>query len=213
MRLDDVVGRLETSLPGVTQPWEQAVHSDWLLLRPAAVLVLLFPDEDDAAFFLTRRPDSLRSHPGQISLPGGRIEQTDATPWDAALRETWEEIGVPPAKIRPIGRLDPVQVTVSNNLVLPYVGWMEMRPVPGPPTEEVEEVIEVRLSDLLDPRSVEEEPWVLRDDRSYLVTYYRIGAHTVWGVTARILSNLAARLGAGPTDPYPPGTVRPARDL
>jgi 8-oxo-dGTP pyrophosphatase MutT (NUDIX family) len=151
----------------------------------------------------------LRSHPGQISLPGGRVEAEDLSPWHAALRETWEEIRVIPERIAPVGRLCPVQVTVSNNLVIPFVGSLSQHPSPAPSSAEVEEVFEVPVSSLLDPSRVEEDTWVLRDGRSYVVTYYRLCDYVVWGVTARILSDLAGHLGAR-QGAYPPGSVRPA---
>jgi 8-oxo-dGTP pyrophosphatase MutT (NUDIX family) len=208
MRLERVLQELGGSLPPVDDSSATSIDPDETGLRRAAVLVLLFPDDDRAAFLLTRRPESLRSHPGQISLPGGRVEPIDASPWDTALRETWEEIGIAPSDVHPVGRLAPVEVTVSNNLILPYVGRLSRRPVPGPPTDEVDELIEAPVSLLLDRSSIEEQSWVLRDHRHYLVTYYRVGPHAVWGVTARILSDLAGHLGAE-TGPYPPGSVRP----
>jgi 8-oxo-dGTP pyrophosphatase MutT (NUDIX family) len=207
MRLGHVVRSLQAVLPGVTGPWEDEVHPDWLQLRLAAVLVLLFPLGEDTSFVLTRRPEGLRSHPGQISLPGGRVEPSDRSPWDAALRETWEEIGIPAADVHPIGRLRPLQVAASKNLVLPFVGWTASSPPLHPPNAEVEERIDVPVTTLLDPRTVAEELWILRDSRHYLVTYYHIGGHAVWGLTARILSDLSSRLGAQAA-PFPPGSVR-----
>lgn len=207
MQFERVLKELRRSLPPVDDSHRTCADPKWRGLREAAVLVLLFPHDGEAAFLLTRRPESLRSHPGQISLPGGRIEPRDASPWDAALRETWEEIGITSSEVHPVGRLTPVEVTVSNNLILPYVGRMSQRPILGPPTDEVDELIEAPVSFLLDSSSIEEQSWVLRGGRHYLVTYYRIGTHIVWGVTARILSDLAGHLGAE-TRLYPPGSVR-----
>jgi 8-oxo-dGTP pyrophosphatase MutT (NUDIX family) len=208
MHFGRTIEALSRALPAVDGPWEDSIEPDRLFLRLAAVLVVLFPNEDEAAFLLTKRPDTLRSHPGQIALPGGRVEPEDSSPWSAALRETWEEIAIRPESVKPVGRLDPLQVTVSNNLILPFAGYLVHRPLLDPPGPEVDEVFEVPLNALLDPRTVEEDRWRLRDGNEYVVTYYRLSGQVVWGVTARILADLASRLGH-PAAAFPPGSVRP----
>jgi 8-oxo-dGTP pyrophosphatase MutT (NUDIX family) len=207
MRLGDVIDALRVSLPPVDQPWEASVHPDWLVHRLAAVLIVLYPSNGEASFLLTKRPDTLKSHPGQIALPGGRVEPDDVSPWTASLRETWEEIGIEPNVVVPVGRLNPLQVTVSNHLVLPFVGCLPELPSARPMSAEVEDVFEVRVSDLLDPDNVGEQAWPLRDGKSYLVTYYRVAGRTVWGVTARVLSDFTSRVSDVDWT-YPPGSVR-----
>ncbi len=209
MRLVDVTDTLSRVLPAVDATGQGLNREGTAGLRPAAVLVALFPSDGEAGFLLTRRIDTLSTHPGQVALPGGRVEPTDHSPWQAAVRETWEEVGIPPDRVTPIGRLDPVQALVSSHLILPFVGLLSSLPKIMTQHDEVDEVFEVRVSSLLNPASIREETWTLRDNRLYRVTYFWIGGHVVWGLTARILSDLAARLGAD-LGPYSPGSVRPA---
>lgn len=178
-------------------------------LRHAAVLILLFPRDADVRFLLTARPETLLRHPGQVSLPGGAAESADADLWHTAVRETQEELGIRTGRLRPLGRLDPVPVLVSNYLVTPFVGWNPIPPALKPDPSEVAEVVEVSLGAILDADRVFEETWELRG-RSWQVTFYRFGSHVVWGATARILGDLARRLGgeSGLRDAVP-GSVQP----
>jgi 8-oxo-dGTP pyrophosphatase MutT (NUDIX family) len=177
--------------------------------RQSAVLILLFPLADDVRFVLTRRPHTLARHPGQISLPGGVREKNDATLWDTAVREAHEEIGLRPGRVQPLGRLRPYHLTVSNYLIHPFVAWNPIRPRFRVDRSEVDELIELSISQLIDPASVHEEPWELREQQ-WRVTFYRFGERTVWGATARILSDLAQTIhGDRPFGATPPGSVLP----
>ena len=116
---------------------------------PAGVLIGLLGHPDEPQVILTRRNAHLRNHAAEISLPGGRVEAGDTGPEAAALREAFEEIGLPPGRVAVLGCLLP-HLTVSQFRVYPFVGWIE------PPLEyvidpfEVEEVFEVPLSFVLD---------------------------------------------------------------
>lgn len=178
--------------------------------RPAAVLALAFPSGDDVSILLTARPDTLARHAGQVSLPGGAWEPVDASLWQTALRETREELGIKTGRIRPLGQLHAISVSVSNYHVVPYVGWSPVAPTLHPDPVEVASVIEVPLRALLDPSSVLEERWEFRG-KPWEVTLYRFGDVVVWGATARILGDLASRLDQRPSNRrFPPGSVRPA---
>lgn len=172
----------------------------------AAVLVLLFPRHDGLRFLLTVRPDTLTRHPGQISLPGGRVEKTDSDLWQTAVRETREELGVDDRDLVPLGRLDRYRMPVSGYAITPFVGCLPCPPALHPDPGEVAEVIEVPLAALLDESTVREEIWDLHD-RKWHVTFYLFGEHRVWGATATILADLASRLGAQPRGERP-GAVR-----
>ena len=116
---------------------------------PAGVLIGLLGHPDDPHVILTRRTAHLKNHAAQISFPGGRVGVGDAGPEAAALREAYEEIGLPRERVEVLGCLSPI-LTVSHFRVYPFVGWVE------PPLEyvidayEVEEVFEVPLSFVLD---------------------------------------------------------------
>ena len=202
---------LVNALAGALDPVERerpSVPDQWKTLRPAAVLVLLFPRGDDVRFLLTVRRETLTHHPGQVSLPGGRLDAGDPSGWSAALREAREEVGMRTGRVRPVGKLDPVPTVVSNHLIVPYVGWSPVAPRLHPSPQEVAEVLDVPVFELLQPENVREEVWELRG-RPCVVTYYWLAGHKVWGATGRILSNMAQRLGAV-LGPFPPGAVRPA---
>jgi 8-oxo-dGTP pyrophosphatase MutT (NUDIX family) len=160
--------------------------------RDAAVLILLYPRGDALLFALTRRPEAMRHHKGQISLPGGAREGAE-TPEETAVREAREEIGVDPGKVEILGRLSSLYVPPSNFLIVPVVAWAARRPDFALDAREVDELIEASLDTLLDPVSKRCEEWELQG-RKWPVPHYRFGTNKVWGATAMILSEFAAML-------------------
>lgn len=176
--------------------WNLAELHDLLapgdLQRDAAVLVGLVPRPDATQVILTRRTDALRHHGGQVAFPGGRVEPFDADAVAAALRETDEEIGVPPAQITPLGLLDPL-LTITGFRVIPVVAVIDpahrIHADPG----EVAEVFEVPLDFLLDPANLVGRRVDYRG-RMREVWEYRHPFQRIWGVTASILMNLRQRL-------------------
>ncbi len=162
--------------------------------RDAAVVVLLYPGLAGWSLVLTRRTETLASHQGQISLPGGRIE-TGETVEEAALRELHEELDVAPSAVTILGRLTPLHIPHSRFYVQPVVACTPNRPPFRPSSAEVSEVIEVQLIQLLDPATRQSELWQLRGELTD-VPFFAIGNHKVWGATAMILSELIEVLGA-----------------
>ena len=163
--------------------------------REAATLLLIYPIGDELVIPLTVRHAELAAHAGEVSLPGGAVEPGDNSLEDTALREANEEIGLAPASVRIIGRLDPVWIPVSNFELVPIVGVADGRPDFTLSSAEVEELIELPLHRLLAADGVTEEEIdvpgvVLRTG------VYRWAGHRVWGATARTLSMLATVLGA-----------------
>jgi 8-oxo-dGTP pyrophosphatase MutT (NUDIX family) len=158
-------------------------------LRPAAVLVPLIDHAEGMAVLLTQRTAHLTAHAGQISFPGGRIEEADPDAVAAALRETEEEVGLPPSRVQVIGRLD-TYVTGTGFEITPIVGIIEPPyPVAIDPFE-VAEAFEVPLAYILDRRNhqrVERESAGRR--RAFFILPYE--GRNIWGATAGILVNLA----------------------
>ncbi len=158
----------------------------------AAVLIPLLCKDGEWHVLLTQRTQSVEHHKGQISFPGGACDPEDENLRATALRETYEEIGVPPEAVAVLGALDDFP-TVTGFVVTPYVGV-----IPHPfayrlNTHEVEAVIEVPLSFLRDPAHLRMEQRE-HGGRIYDVHAwdYRLGPHTytVWGATAHMLKNL-----------------------
>lgn len=144
--------------------------------RPAAVMVPVL-DLADPALIFTVRSQEVRDHKGEISFPGGVRHDEDADLLTTALRETEEELGIPPAAFRVLGRLPPTHTVVSGYLILPFVGLLFERPVLRPSPVEIAEVLELGLARL---SAVEQE-------EGELPLAYRVDDHTVWGATGRIL--------------------------
>jgi len=158
-------------------------------LKAAAVLVPIVDRPQGARILLTRRTDHLHDHAGQISFPGGRIDPGDAGPEAAALRETEEEIGLPPARVRLIGRLDTYIVRTGFE-VHPVVGLVR------PPFElaldsfEVAEAFEVPLAHFLRPGAKERHSRIFKGRERFFYAY-PYEDYYIWGATAGMLGNLA----------------------
>jgi 8-oxo-dGTP pyrophosphatase MutT (NUDIX family) len=162
---------------------------------PAAVLVPLVDRDEALTILLTRRTAHLANHAGQISFPGGRIEESDADAVAAALRETEEEIGLKRDRIEILGRLDDY-LTVTGFEVVPVVGLVRPPFTLSPDRFEVDDVFEMPLAFALDPRNFQRHWREARPgERRY---YYAIpfGDRYVWGATAAMLMNLCEVLSA-----------------
>lgn len=154
--------------------------------REAAVLVPLLERDREPRLLLTKRADHLPNHPGQMSFPGGRREPGDGNRLETALRETEEEVGVPPTEVEPRGRLDDLR-TVSNFVITPIVG--EIRTGEFVRDErEVVELHEFSVSTLADPQNHERRWRWGPDGTRRRVEIFQVGDCTIWGATGRILA-------------------------
>lgn len=163
-------------------------------LRPAAVLVPLIDRADGMTVLLTQRTAHLSAHAGQISFPGGRIEEQDTDAVAAALRETEEEVGLPRELISVIGRLD-TYVTGTGFEITPIVGIVDPLYTLAIDPHEVAEAFEVPLSYILDTRNHNRtERESAGRTRVFFVLPYE--GRNIWGATAGMLVNLAEVLAA-----------------
>jgi 8-oxo-dGTP pyrophosphatase MutT (NUDIX family) len=202
MTFRDIVEHLQVKLsqplPGLTAHLRMASESrqKWLMegmdsskAKKSSVLILIYPDDSDAKTVLIQRPAYDGMHGGQVSLPGGKREESDATLIETALRETQEELGIPSSMISVIGTLSELYIPPSNYLVLPVVGFTSERPAFRPDPVEVEKIIEIRIDQLSDPGYK-----VIKDIHVHGFTLsapcYLVDGATIWGATAMILAEL-----------------------
>ena len=214
MQFDEAFARVVSSMLS-SGPWPEApaelmpVFTDGRLrprlepsptARPAAVLVLVYPDEaGEARLVLTERLTYDGHHSGEVSFPGGKAEPADAGAVATALREAREEIDLDPAAVdhRAIGFLDEVFIPVSDFRITPVIGVALRAPVLTPNPAEVARILTPPVDAFLPGAPIE---IVERTIRDWPLRYggYRIDGLHVWGATARILGQLGAILGTDP---------------
>ncbi len=190
--MNDLRDQLERSLSKL----EPKAETEWDA-TPAAVLIPLYQEDGDWKLLYTRRTDSVDVHAGQVSFPGGQIEDADVSIVATALREAQEEIGLNPEDVETLGQLNPL-FTVTQFLVTPIVGVIPWPyPLRTSPTE-VARTFGVPISWLADPGNLEvKEREPLVPGRSIRVYYFKeYEGETIWGVTARITVNLLQMLDA-----------------
>lgn len=159
-------------------------------LRPAGVLAAFH--EADGRLILTKRAAAMRHHPGQIALPGGKVDSGDADELAAALREAHEEIGLAPAQVEVLGLLPPHN-TVTGFVVTPVLAVIRGPFAPCPEPGEVAEAFTLPFAHVADPGAYRIEGRFWRGQwRRYHVAPF--GPYYLWGATARILLSLAHRV-------------------
>jgi 8-oxo-dGTP pyrophosphatase MutT (NUDIX family) len=165
--------------------------------QAAAVLVCLYETDDDVRVVLIKRPETMPSHRGEIAFPGGKFEPGVDTDLRAtALREAHEEVGLAPDDVEIVSRLDGIGTVATRFTITPFVGFLSRPPVLTPSPREVVRILEVRLSELLDPDAYREERWDTHT-ADFDVHFYELEDETVWGATARILTSFLGHLVSG----------------
>jgi 8-oxo-dGTP pyrophosphatase MutT (NUDIX family) len=160
--------------------------------RLGGVLLLLYARGDRLFFVLTRRTESVETHQGQISLPGG-AQEVGETLAQTAAREAEEEIGVSRGAYRLVGRLTSLYIPPSDFEVHPFVAYCPSEPGFAVAPAEVAELLHVPLACLLASAVHRHEEWTIRGYEA-LVPFYQLNGHKVWGATAMILSEFEQRL-------------------
>jgi 8-oxo-dGTP pyrophosphatase MutT (NUDIX family) len=179
--------------------------------RDAAVLIPIVGAPEPTLLF-TVRTDTLPSHKGQISFPGGSVDPDDESAEAAALREAHEELGIDPKVVRVLGRLDSVPTFVSGYVIHPIVGLIDELPVLTPSSAEVAAVLQVPLAELSD--DIRAEPGTAHGGRTYPTEAWVWHDRVIWGATARVIRLFLGRLAAaglatapGGADAWPPDPV------
>jgi 8-oxo-dGTP pyrophosphatase MutT (NUDIX family) len=161
-------------------------------LTPAAVLIALVERDAGLSVILTRRSDTLRRHTGQIALPGGRRDPGE-TPWQTALREAHEEIGLEPRFVSPVGLSTPYR-TGTGYLITPVVGFVRPGFSLTANPDEVAEIFETPFGFLMDPANLEEHERALPNGETRRFYAYTHEDRFIWGATAGMLRALYDRL-------------------
>lgn len=157
--------------------------------RQSAVLLYLFPQQDDWRIVLMKRPDYEGAHGGQVSIPGGRLEPGEKHE-QAALREFEEETGISVSSRQLLGNLSELFIPPSSFLVRPFVAYATDRPCFDPDPMEVEEIIELPILTLMSDMTVKRDQVCLSSGDWVETPCFEVEGHTVWGATAMILSEL-----------------------
>ena len=188
---------LQSELPGVNAhskmlpPGRRLKSNDDELssVKMSSVLLLLFPEGEQLYICLTKRPQTMKHHPGQISFPGGKVEKDDTSAEMTALREAREEVGIDHGKIEILGKLSDLYVEVSQFSIQPFLAWADQRPDFLVDFGEVEKLILFPVSDFV-ANEIISEIELETVTGSLQVKYYPYDGEFIWGATAMILSEL-----------------------
>ena len=156
--------------------------------RASAVLVNLYQGPSGVEVVLTKRAAHLKNHKGEISFPGGRVEP-DEQVYEAALREAVEEVSLPVHDVTLVGELDHLLTIVSNSYIVPIVGILPYRPTLIASADEVDRILHVPLHELVRTDTFASEVWETPMG-SRNIYMYHLDDETIWGATARILTQL-----------------------
>lgn len=157
--------------------------------KTSSVLALFYPENGSIRLVFIQRPVYNGVHSGQIAFPGGGFEEQDRDVMETALRETHEEIGVPPEQIVVIGKLSDLYIPPSNFLVHPYVGYVDQPPHFRPDPEEVSEVFSLDIHSLLNETCFQHRE-VSGRSYSFTVPCFYLQKRLIWGATSMMLSEL-----------------------
>jgi 8-oxo-dGTP pyrophosphatase MutT (NUDIX family) len=175
------------------------------------VLVPLFEEDGEVRVVLTVRSDRLRSHQGEVALPGGRLDGEEGVV-DGALREAGEEVGLDPSSATVLACLTPLPTLSSDTVMTPVVAALPARPSLRANQGEVERIFDVALADLVADGVFHEELWSVpgrpgapgHPDGEFPVWFFAVAGETVWGATARVLVELLCQVLAVPPPPTLP---------
>lgn len=160
--------------------------------KKACVMGLIYPEGNELRMAFIERTFSHPEdkHGGQISFPGGKLEEEDDTYLIGALREVEEEIGIPPEEITVLGQLTDLYVFASNFLVYPFLGYMEHAPSFTPQVEEVASIVSFPIENLMSANIIDTKDLEVREHIMKDVSYYKLNQHVLWGATAMITSEI-----------------------
>ena len=186
--IDEIERRLVVHANETVQPNEE-LNQEWVAdARAAAVLVPLMLVNKVPSVLLTRRADHLRSHAGEVSFPGGRMEEGEL-PHHTAIREAYEEVALPIQMVNVLGTMQPITTFVSNSHITPVLARIDGEPLLEGDVGEVARVFTVPLIELTRPDTYRSEWWSTpRGDIN--LHFFELDDETIWGATGRLLYQL-----------------------
>ncbi|MFA6222326.1 MAG: CoA pyrophosphatase [Desulfomonilaceae bacterium] len=165
-------------------------------LITAAVLAPIFQKNGSLHVLLTQRSEMVEHHRGEISFPGGKLDPSDPDLRSCALRETHEEIGIPPDDVKVIGELDDFYTVATKFHVVPFVGVVPYPYKLSLSSREIAAIVAPPLEIFFDPSRRSEDTLIFRGEPVTVVSY-RWEGHNIWGATARILQHLVELIESG----------------
>lgn len=163
--------------------------------RESAVMMLLYPVNQVWMTVFMKRPEGGGVHSGQLSFPGGKLENNESH-LDAALRETMEETGFRPEAHQVIGALNEIYIPPSHFVVAPFVACLDQKPIFTPNPSEVVELIEFPIENFLRPDIIlEKEIFIPTMNRHIQARYFDVNGHTLWGATAMMVQEFREVFG------------------
>ncbi|MFY9154082.1 MAG: CoA pyrophosphatase [Prolixibacteraceae bacterium] len=158
-------------------------------IKQSSVLLLVYPEDEQLFICLTKRPSTMKHHPGQISFPGGKVEKEDDSPEKTALREAHEEVGINQDKIEILGKLSDLYVEVSRFSIQPFLAWADEKPEFVVNYDEVEALIIFPISQFVYDETISETE-LETVSGPLTIKYYPFNGEIIWGATAMILAEL-----------------------
>lgn len=165
--------------------------------RKGAVLILIYPQEEQAFFPLIKRPEYIGVHSGQIAFPGGKMDEGDENEVFTALREAEEEVAVNASKVEVLGRMSDLFIPASNFLVSPVIGYVDHIPEFVPEEREVQRIISARVADIVSPEIQKKTILEIGNQIKLDTPYFEVEKEMVWGATAMILGEFIELLEKG----------------
>ena len=202
--IDSITSNLQNTLPGEKAHLELWPEGRKLFevntpLKSAAVLILIYPDENNnASTVFIKRSSYDGHHSDQISLPGGKVDTNDKSLEETAIRESHEEIGINRQDVNIIGALSNIQIPTSSFNVTPFIGIIPYNPLFKADNNEVADIITISLTELIDLQI--QFTHKLIKNTSYKIPYFPLNKEVLWGATAMIINELRYVLKNGKTD-------------
>ena len=201
LSIDELKSKFQQPLPGTVSHLKMAPPNrakellekqNYLLAaRQSAVMVLLYPLNNQLHTVFIKRSEYDGIHNGQIAFPGGKKEKTDQNFEETALRETFEEVGIKSDEIELIGQLSDLFITPSNFIVKPFVGYCTGQPTYKLDPREIQSVVEIDLADFYSENRIFEKEFSSgTSGQTIKAPYFDIKSIEIWGATAMITSEL-----------------------